>query len=262
MADSNAELYAAASDEYRVRQATLRATAVRDVMTLWKSLFNPNKPDASWAALKQPLSLLVKDRRNTSSGLSTAYYRQARHLAGLPVTFTPKVAPEAHPALISATQDATGIASYFTAIGNNQAPNKAMDTAGTQLSGSLSRLVLEAGRSTMVETSRHDPDARAWIRIPDGHPCYFCAAMASRGAVYHSAESAGKSANGKFDGDGLFKFHDHCACVAEPVFRNVRHPAEDNADALYQKWLDVQKNKPRDVDAMKAWRHYWSNDGQ
>ena len=74
------------------------------------------------------------------------------------------------------------------------------------VSGTSSRHVLNGGRDALDELIQADDAAVGWARVTDGDPCAFCAMLASRGAVYKSAMTAG------------FKAHDHCACTAEPVY--------------------------------------------
>lgn len=87
-----------------------------------------------------------------------------------------------------------------------------------------------------------------FARVTDSNPCYFCALLASQGAVYYSGESfsetnskvrevkwtsAGdKGAKRAFLGDGIAKVHDHCRCTLRPVFR-----AEDSRDERAEYFL-------------------------
>lgn len=82
-----------------------------------------------------------------------------------------------------------------------------------------SKLVLDTGRSTVVDAVDRDPDATGWYRSAAVAACPFCRLMAARGAVYKDRSAAGAEANERFEGDGLFKFHDNCQCVAMPVLR-------------------------------------------
>lgn len=255
----------AASSRHRLLQSTLRAGVVRDVLHLWLTQFDPARPDATWQTLQTALTALIRDRRNTSSGLASAFYRQSRALSGITGDFVP-LAPDQLPAdMLDATQNATGIAAYFRAIGNGQTDTDARTTGGVLLSGSTSRLVLDAGRQTATATAAADPKARGWIRVTDANPCAFCALLASRsaadaGAYYKSAATAGGNANAKFDGGGDFKFHDHCSCVAEAVFRGQRHPGEDVAEELYAQYLHVQRTSKTQQSPLNKWRTYWESD--
>lgn len=79
-----------------------------------------------------------------------------------------------------------------------------------RLQGSLTRLVLQPYRDTILDTVR-DVGKRtrtAVARVPDVGACAFCRMLASRGAVYGSAEKAQSTKDGK-------RFHDHCRCSTQ-----------------------------------------------
>ena len=80
-----------------------------------------------------------------------------------------------------------------------------------------------------------DEEAVGWVRIARPGACWWCAMLASRGAVYRSAATAGRRVNKRFVGDGMFKFHNHCQCVARPIFA-ADDPAVRIADDLYEQW--------------------------
>jgi len=73
----------------------------------------------------------------------------------------------------------------------------------THLSGALQRLVLQAGRTSIISAAGRDPIRTGFARIPIGVTCKWCTLLASRGFVYWSEESAGR-----FD-----KWHDKCDCA-------------------------------------------------
>jgi hypothetical protein len=72
-----------------------------------------------------------------------------------------------------------------------------------KVSGAVGRHVLNAGRDTVLRSTRADPRARGWRRVTSGNPCPFCSMLAGRGAVYS-----------KEGGD--FGAHDHCSCSLAP----------------------------------------------
>lgn len=76
-----------------------------------------------------------------------------------------------------------------------------------KLVGGFQRIVANADRRTVTGSAVVDPSARGWQRAGSGHTCSFCAMLISRGAVYSEA-----TAN--------FRSHDHCHCIAVPVFRD------------------------------------------
>ena len=63
--------------------------------------------------------------------------------------------------------------------------------------------------------------------------------LATRGAVYKSDSTAGRTANEKFVGEGEFKYHNHCRCIAVPVFGVYEKTAE--ARAWTRQWHDLRR---------------------
>lgn len=116
----------------------------------------------------------------------------------------------------------------------------------------FTRLALQGGRQTVVEAVQSDPKARAWARETRGDCCYFCALMATRGAVYKSEGAAGGGANEKFTGAGEFKFHNNCHCVAVPVFGVYEKPAD--ARAWNRQYHDLKREVGR-APTLLEWRN-------
>jgi len=89
----------------------------------------------------------------------------------------------------------------------------------------LDELVKQPYRSTM-QNSAHAAHL-AWARVPSGsETCAWCIMLASRGAVYHSAELAKLGTNGK-------KYHGFCDCVPTVVKSASDYPEGYDPDALY-----------------------------
>lgn len=109
-------------------------------------------------------------------------------------------------------------------------------TALSEFQGVLDRLVSDQGRDQMIDSVKQDTEAVAWARVPEPDCCYFCALLATRGAVYKADSFAG--AQGKFanhaDRPSDVKTHDHCRCHVEPVF-NIYEPSAQirEWEALY-----------------------------
>lgn len=155
---------------------------------------------------------------------------------------------------------ATGIASYQRAIRAGQTPTQAIDTMAVNLAGSATRLAAEGGRQVIRDAVDGDDAAIGWMRITDGDACSWCLMLASRGAVYKSAQTAGRAKNRRFTGPGQFKWHDHCGCVAVPIF-DADDPRLDRADELYAEWLRVTQGKSGKA-AVNAWRQHWEKQRQ
>lgn len=115
----------------------------------------------------------------------------------------------------------------------------APQTAKQNLEGAMTRLSLQAGRETTVQAVQADPQARAWARETRDGCCSFCAMLATRGAIYKSDQTAGRNANERFVGEGEFKYHNHCHCIAVPVFgtyEKTAHARQWTAD-----WNDLKR---------------------
>jgi hypothetical protein len=113
--------------------------------------------------------------------------------------------------------------------------------------GGLQRVIANADRFTIVESVQADPAPTGYVRVASGSACAFCKMLATRGAAYNSAASAstvvgrgtalssnqqrrmGRRAQG-IRGRGTqelgSKYHDHCNCVAQPVWGDYEEPPE------------------------------------
>lgn len=137
--------------------------------------------------------------------------------------------------------------------------NDVMNGAGTISAGAADREALRGGRDLINETAKKDKVAVGWARVTDGDPCPFCAMLASRGAIYRSAASAG--IKGLDDGelppvhrDDLEKYHNNCHCQTVPVFsRNDFMTPE--AKEYSRQWREVTRGKAGN-EALTAWRHH------
>lgn len=248
---------AVVADAYRRQQVLISAVLINDLIRLLRALFNPADPGPSWAAARMAIASLIRDRRQQSADFAARYYPTLRSAAGIhtPVRIaSPIDLPDDR---LMTNIDVTGIGMYQRALKAGASASQAVDRAGVTLSGTASRLALEGGRSVIDETVQSDEAAIGWMRITDADPCAWCAMMASRGAIYKSAETAGRAKNDRFVGEGAFKWHDHCGCAAAPVWSHD-DPRLEHADNLYDQWLQHTQGYSG-KDAINAWRRYWEN---
>lgn len=70
------------------------------------------------------------------------------------------------------------------------------------LEGATQRKIYNAGRETLLFNVDREPSAR-FARYANSGACDFCVKLETRGAVYHSRESAGEHTD----------FHDNCGCM-------------------------------------------------
>jgi hypothetical protein len=115
-----------------------------------------------------------------------------------------------------------------------------LDAAFGKADMATQRLVADTGRSTVRQAVQQDPQAVSYARSAALGACYFCKLMSSRGAVYATADTAGRDANDRFSGDAsVVKFHNNCHCGIVPVFRGQRFELSPQAaewDRIYREY--------------------------
>lgn len=186
---------------HRRQQLALRQSINGQIEQLW--------PTLDWADLDksfprfagESLAAVSKGRR-VSSGLAAGYLRAFRVASGLSGDIR-IVAPQMPAEQFTTSLRVTSIVAAKRAAAAGVPADVAMTNALTQTSGAMARLVLNAGRSTVLDSLRSDPRARGWERVLGGGGCDFCRMLAGR--VYPT-DNAG------------FDAHDHCGCTAEPAY--------------------------------------------
>lgn len=229
------------AEAYRVEQARTSAEATRDVLALWLATYQPGNP-AVWRALVAALVALVTRFRSRSSREAIAYYVNSRGMARAPGLHVPRPAMEPPRALIETTARITGARAYGRSLTARMPETRALQNAGVQIAGAMSRIALDAGRQTVMAAVAEDREAIGWIRITDADPCAFCSMLAGRGPVF-SEDTAD------------FQAHAHCACIAAAVWSRDEAWLGHSED-LYQQWKRETAGESG-KDAIRAWRRYW-----
>lgn len=198
---------------HRAQQLLLRKATIAQMAKLWPAL-DWARLDASYPAFAVQVGQLVRINRQTSAGLAAQYLRAFRKAHGVPgelkVVF-------AQPLIVDQFATSLRVTSVVAAKGaasRGVLADLAMSDAFTQSSGAMARLVLDAGRTTTLDTISADPRASGWQRVLGGKGCDFCAMLAGRGAVYGEAGAD-------------FASHDHCGCSAEPVYGGAGKSVRD-----------------------------------
>ena len=221
------------AESYRRTSNTLRAQYMRDMLSLFPLLHNDSHGviDETVAPWLRLVILLVQRYRGLDGALAQQYMTTARLVElGEP---GPRVLPGVMPdEQIVRTLLHTGPNVIDRKLADGLTEQQARAAAAAQTLSAGSRLVLDAGRDVVDRTVRADDAALGWMRVTDDDPCAFCAMLASRGAVYKSAESAGAEHDVPIpDGDQLVPggvaftsdWHNGCGCQVVPVF--TRDPA-------------------------------------
>jgi hypothetical protein len=238
-------------------QLAIRARLLRDVTRLWPAL-DAKRLDETFPGWIRAMSLLVRSYHGQSATAAASAYREARSVA----TQSPaprsliKLAPE--PA-----DDWLNKAFGFSGPGMLNRDTVKPNTALSITLGTASRIALDGGRTTILETVKHDPVALGWYRVTDSDPCAFCALLASRPALKHDDGSLRRgalyqkdsfdSSNARFEGSGEFKVHNDCGCSLAPLFSM----SQDLPDVA-QEAAEIYKNRGQG-DALKAFRKAWNN---
>lgn len=189
-------------------QAGLAIVVGLAIAKLWPSLDLLHLKTAL-PAFKAAVAQEVQRHAQASATMAARQYRQQRVAAGIGGAYTP--IPADPPPLEQIAQAVDWAvqplwSSDVLAEPATEAGSTAIADAKARLAASSERLVLDAGRDTVIDNAQRDRKAKGWARIPEPEACSFCLMLATRGAVYRSEATAD------------FKSHDNCRCHVEPVF--------------------------------------------
>lgn len=201
---TQAEAASRLTHRHRGQQLLLRQATATQVQKLWPML-DPTDLDASYQQFAGSLSVLIERNRQTSAGLTAQYLRTYRDMSGIPGAAKIIVPQGMNVEQFTTSLRSTSVAAAKIATGNGDPLDVAMQKALTQTQGSMGRLVLGAGRETMMGTIQADSAATGFSRILGGGGCDFCRMLAGRGAVYKEDTAD-------------FEAHDHCGCTGQPEY--------------------------------------------
>lgn len=221
----------------RTIQLALASALTKDVARVWPNL-DPKNLDGTFQAWFEQMVSLINRYRGMSSLAAGIYYRDTReHQTGL--TTPANLIKTAGDAPAGWLQKGLG----YSGPGLLNNPGAQPGTALSTTQGTAARMVADAGRTTVLDTTAADPKAVGWYRVTDGHPCGFCALLASRGVAYKAEDTAD------------FKSHNDCGCTAAPAFtRSQELPAISGAaDAIYREHVAHLPNGQRLAAFRKAW---------
>lgn len=209
---------------WRAAQRGLTALLLRDLRGL-RRLINPSRLQATVPPWIEAVNALVVQYAEVSATLAADFYDGERESAGVSGSFTvpladPPPEEQTEESLRWATKDVWDRDPETATAVQLEPLDVRLDQAQKKAEGAVDRLVLNVGRGTVLQAVDRDSEAVAWARGAALGCCSFCALMSSRGATYHTAGTAGREANERFEGDtGQAKFHNWCRCVVIPVFR-------------------------------------------
>lgn len=220
---------------HRQAQLAIRAALIKDLTLLWR-LFDGSQE--SYERFTELATVLINTRYADSAGLAGRYYREFLVAEGVATRVTPSIAAPLPVEQVQSSLWATGFAGTRRARRLGFSMQAALENGLVLASGAASRLALEGGRQTVIQTTQTDGLVSGWIRVPSGRACAFCAMLASRGPAYKESTVA-------------FQAHDHCSCVPEPYYDGSAWPAVNKQ--YRDQWYDTTAGKGG-KDALNAFR--------
>lgn len=182
-------------DQYRTDLDIVVAQAQDDLAVLWAQA---ESAEQAREMLFDELPGLAAFYGSAAGTLAADWYDDLRAEVGAAGAFT---------AIVAELPDAgrtNALAGWATTPA--QDGTSTLATMLTKAQGGLQLVVAGQGRDTVTASSIADPQARGWQRSARGAGgCAFCSMLAARGAVYSRSSVD-------------FGAHDHCKCVAVPVF--------------------------------------------
>lgn len=280
---ASAQQLALLDDAYRRQQVAVQAATALGIIRLWNNVRADHLiPDATiWLNRAAPLVMSGFER---SAKIGEAYYGTLRHLH-VPAA-KPFIMPHAEAPTLAQVKTSlwvTGVVgaqhrvakipgltfdlSAFRApvpdvgsflarqqqtiaAGTTTLVREAMSTSGAAAAAASVRHVGNGGREQVKAASAADPKALGYVRITSGHPCYFCAMLASRGGVFKG--DSFDASDARFEGPGTAKVHDSCVCTLRGLFS--RNPAE--VPELNQHFTDMWTQRG-DGDPLTAFRQLY-----
>lgn len=194
--------------QFRLANQSLVALALRDLEVFWSALDVDGSPILVRDALLDFFPELLSVYGDTAAVLGADYYDILRDVPPSASSFAALLADPTDPEVAKA--DARW------ALGPLFKSEPDPVQAFKDLTGVTQRLVLQPGRDTISNSVYRDPVRTGYARIPTGPTtCKWCVMLASRGAVYGSAASAGAEGN---------RYHGDCDCVPTPVRSKADFP--------------------------------------
>lgn len=225
-----------AAARLRGAQSALTRLLVRDLRGL-RRLIDPARLSESIPLWMTAVRALVGQYGAASATVSAGSYNQQRGEAGVAGRF------DAEPS--RSLPDEQVEASLRWAVKDlwretDEPFDVRLAQAQSRAEAVVQKLVADQGRATMRQATQRDRGAIAYARAAALGACSFCKLMASRGAVYKNAQTAGREADERFTGEAsVVKFHDNCSCAIIPVFRGQAFELSPHAaewDRLYREY--------------------------
>lgn len=260
---------------FRASQARIALATAKVIFARWPAVQADDLSGTSAAWLRDSIAVVLAGRARAEE-TADAYVAQVRRLQApgtepysLPPTKPPSVEQIRKSLEFQAISTTARELYRVDNVRTTASPDADQDSEDRTAAGSKQRLMQEAiARATAtavrhVTTAAHDrvydhidadPVATGWARVTKPGSCYFCAMLASRGAVYK--EDSFDESDPRFHGPGNAKVHDTCGCGLRPIYSRSDPLPERNAD-LEQLWIDMKDLKMPGESDVNAWRRIY-----
>lgn len=246
--DPNAQLHYAA-------QTGVSTALVAALRKLWR-LIDVRDLKASRERYAVAAAAVSRQYAMASARASLQNYSQMRADAGVTAPYRPQIlkpptVDEVRAVVSGATQD------LWNAPGVIELPTTVTITVVEEkVEGELQKLVMNHGRNEMIEAIQGDRYARGFARVAKPGACAFCRMLATRGAVYKTASTAGAVGVTLLNPAGLAdvnRYHPNCHCTVLPLFAHSYEPPAHTREDMAL-WDEVTGGVTGSKAKQKAWR--------
>ncbi|QNO01034.1 capsid maturation protein [Mycobacterium phage CELFI] len=238
------------------RQEQIAATTAAGLALLWP-IMNFGDLDGSTPSWLHATTLQIKMGWDESSEAAFEYVQQAL-FSSEPDATPPVKAAVSFPAQeIQTAMRVRGPVEVKRQVARAKPEAEAMEAGKAKSEGTGATKATDGGRSEVLQFVQREAPRRlkqgraiGYARKTDNNPCYFCAILASQGAVFYKEDAfavsnsklrqvkwssnSDKGARRAFIGDGPAKVHDNCQCTMRPVFSE-----KDKWDERAKYFLDL-----------------------
>lgn len=229
----------ALTEAHRLAQLGVSSEVVAAAARLWP-LLDPTRLDSTFPVWAEAVLALVAEGKLRSAGLAAAYVEALRDVEGPGRTTVEALSALSREQAMTSLL-VTGPVAVKVGIRAGKPLEQAVSASLVQSAGAMIRLVQQGSRDTITNAVATDEAAVGYARVTDGHPCAFCALLASRGAVYRSEATAS------------FRAHGHCGCQPKPLYDASAPTHSPQAEKWYAQYKEASKGLSGE-DAIRAFR--------
>lgn len=187
----------------RAALVAVTARMLAELRRLWPSIAGP---DLQPTLRYDVLPAISQRYGEAAATLGADWYDTLRESLNVKGSFTAELAPQPVEDMLRA------VSNWAAAPAEATTPDLGKALARTE--AVTQKLVADMHRDTIKLSSTRDPNARGWGRFTEPGACDFCLMLSARGGVYTEATVR-------------FGSHDHCHCLAGPVWNENRSVVDE-----------------------------------